>query len=88
MEIVVVERSFPEPVEFDQVQAAEDAAAWCLQLHHITFVRSFLSLDGRRMVCVYLAPDAESVRKANQTAGLPFDRVWSSTEHGPGVSAP
>ena len=28
------------------------------------------------MICLYRAPDAEAVRKANRTAGLPFDRVW------------
>jgi hypothetical protein len=31
------------------------------------------------MICVYEAPDAEAVRKANTTAKLPFERVWSAS---------
>jgi hypothetical protein len=31
-----------------------------------------------RMLCLYEAPDAESVRLANREASLPFDRVWAS----------
>lgn len=80
---VIVERSFPEPVEFSEVQAREDRSAWCMQAHHVRFVRSYFSLDRRRMICVYDAPDAEAVRRANETAGLPFDHVWVADVHGP-----
>lgn len=76
---VVVERSFPEPVRFEDVQAKEDASAWCLEAHGVRFLRTFFSADRRRMICVYEAPDAESVRLANREAGLPFDAVWTAS---------
>ncbi|MCA9773972.1 MAG: DUF4242 domain-containing protein [Myxococcales bacterium] len=81
MELVIVERAFGEPVEFQSLQDLEDKAAWCLELHGVRFLRTFLSSDGRRMICLYEAPDAEAVRKSQRTAGLPFERVWTATAY-------
>lgn len=78
-ELVVVERTFPEPVEFDVLQSLEDRFAWCSEQHQVTFVGSYFSSDRRRMICLYRAPDAESVRTVNRTAGMPFDRVWTAS---------
>ena len=74
---VVVERSFPEPVSVESLQAAEDAAAWCLELHKVTFLRTYFSADRKRMLCLYQAPDAESVRLSQQQAKITFERVWA-----------
>ncbi len=74
---VVVERSFDQPASMEELQAREDAAAWCMEQHRVTFVRSLFSSDRRRMVCLYRAPDAESVRLAQAQAGMPVDRVWA-----------
>jgi hypothetical protein len=74
---VVVERRFGQPVTLESVQAVEDAAASCLAAHRVTFLRTFFSLDRLRMICLYLAPDAESVRIAQRQAGMPAERVWA-----------
>lgn len=74
-ELVLVTRSWNEAVKFDDVQAREDAFAWCLQQHGVKFLRSYFSKDRRRMLCLYAAPDAEAVRAANRTAELPFDDI-------------
>ena len=76
--LVVVERRFAEPVELPALQAVEDAAAWCLAQHRVRFVRTYHALDRRQMICTYLAPDAEAVRSAQRTAGMPFDDAWSA----------
>lgn len=73
---VVVERSFAEPVALDDIQAIEDENIGCLRAHRVRFVRTFFSSDRRRMLCLYAAPDAESVRIAQREARMPFDRVW------------
>jgi len=73
---VLVTRAFDLPVALEEVQSIEDAGAWCLETHNVTFVRTFFSMDRRRMVCIYRAPDAESVRLAQRQAGMPVDRVW------------
>lgn len=87
MPTVIVERTLEQPTEFPQLQAMEDASAWCLELHHVTFRYTFLSTDRKRMICVYDAPDAESVRMSQRTAGLPFDRVWTADTYPAGGGA-
>ena len=77
---VLVERSFDEPVELAQLQAQEDEKQWCLDNHGVKFARTLFSRDRRRMICLYRAPDAESVHIAQQKAGMPLDRVWSFVE--------
>ncbi len=74
---VLVERSWDDPVALDEIQAREDAGAWCLETHRVKFVRTYFALDHRRMFCLYQAPDAESVRLAQREAAMPVDRVWA-----------
>jgi len=90
MALIVVERSFPEPVEFATLQAAEDALAWCLEQHEVRFLRSYFARDRRHMVCLYEAPDAEAVRIVQRQGNLPFDRAWTATciEQPEGEAAP
>jgi Nickel responsive protein SCO4226-like len=80
---VLIERSFQVPEKFERLKAIVDDKAWCLEQHRAEWVRSFLSTDGRRMVCLYRAPDIESVRVAQREAGLPFERLWGFTRVGP-----
>lgn len=76
--LAVVERSFAEPVAFDDVQAMEEAGHACFEMRDVTFIRSLFATGRQRMLCLYAAPDAETVREANRLAGLPFDRVWAA----------
>ena len=86
---VVVERRFDGPVTVESLQAIEDAAAWCMDLHKVTFLRTFFSADCKRMICLYQAPDAESVRLAQHQAGMPVERVWPCHHYtGENLSAP
>jgi hypothetical protein len=72
---VLVERNWDSPVELDDIQAIEDAGAWCLEAYDVRFMRTFFSTDRRHMACLYQGPDAESVRQAQRQAGMPVDRV-------------
>lgn len=74
---VLVARRFDEPADIEAIQALEDAGKGCLDLHRVRFVRSFFALDRKRMICLYAAPDAESVRIAQREVQMPVDRVWS-----------
>jgi len=74
---VVVERHFDTPVTLAGIQALEDASAHCLESRRVRFERTFFSRDGTRMICIYRAPDAESVRQAQRQAGMPVARVWA-----------
>jgi len=75
---IVVERHFEEPVIFEDLQATENEHARCLDRYRVKFIESYFSLDRKTMVCLYQAPDAESVRSAQRQASMPFTRVWAS----------
>ena len=76
MPIYMVEREFsPEMTDADFAKGGEVLAP-CIKERDITWVASHLSADGRRSVCVFEAADAERIRVANRTAGLPFTAVW------------
>ena len=80
---VAVSRRFEAAIEFEAIQALEDAAAACLTLHRVDFLRSYFAIDRRRMLCLYRAPDAESVRIAQHEARMPVEKVWAFRRYGP-----
>lgn len=78
MEVVLVERSFDAPADVPALQAQEDNVAWCLSQYDVTFTQSFCAHDRRRLLCQYQAPDAEAVRRTQDEARLPYERIWTS----------
>lgn len=80
---VVVERSFAAPVRFEDIAALERAKRWCLETHAVGYAYSFFSLDRKRMLCFYEAPDVESVRVAQREAEMPVAGVWPGTPIAP-----
>lgn len=51
-------------------------AGGCFDLHRVDWTHSFLAADGRRMLCWYRAPDAESARVALRDLGAEMSAVW------------
>jgi hypothetical protein len=80
-ESVIVERTFGEPTTVGAIGALLKKGRECLPRHQVAYLGAHLSADARRMLCVFLAPDAESVRIANRESGAPFDRAWTATLH-------
>jgi hypothetical protein len=83
MELVLTERIFAEPVDLSELREAMKKNGSCLDLHDVRYLQSYLSTDRLRMVCLFEAPDAESVRIANRKANMPFERIWTATIHEP-----
>jgi hypothetical protein len=79
----IVVHAFDEPAGFGARQLREVIDLGCFQLHRVRLLRSYLATDGRRMVALYQAPDAESVRLAQRRAGLPADRVLAVRRFSP-----
>jgi uncharacterized protein DUF4242 len=73
--VVLVERSFKEPVAFEDFRGR---GASCFELHRVRFLRAYSSRDRLRMICLFEAPDAESVRIAQEMSGMPFDAAWTA----------
>ncbi|MBV8988334.1 MAG: DUF4242 domain-containing protein [Solirubrobacterales bacterium] len=76
MSRIVVERTFESPQSDGDMAEAGARSRPCKEIYGVTWKRTLLSNDRRRMVCEYEAPDAEAVRKVQREAGLPFDRIY------------
>jgi hypothetical protein len=73
---IIVERSFDPPITQGDMDAVSQRVGSCLDLYGVQWVGSHVSTDRRRMVCVYEAADAQSVRDVQNAAQAPFERVW------------
>jgi hypothetical protein len=71
--IGLVERRFDKPMAFSEAEAIEAAQSHCLQIGRVRFLRSYLARDGRRMLCLYSAPDLEAIRTATRLIDLPVE---------------
>lgn len=78
MEHVIVERVFAEPVDLPALTRRYAEGIRCFELRNIRHLRTTISRDGLRMICEYSAPDAESVREANEASDLPYERIWTA----------
>ena len=58
----MVQHGFEEPIAGEALQAFEDNGIRCSEDHRVKFVRAFVSTDGKRVICLYQASDAASVR--------------------------
>jgi hypothetical protein len=78
MEQVIVERTFAAPMEIAEIEEMKKKSEWCREKNQVRFIRAYFSPDRKRMICVYEAPDAESVRRYNRQAALPYDAIWTA----------
>ncbi|MFN7975873.1 MAG: DUF4242 domain-containing protein [Acidobacteriota bacterium] len=78
MSRIIVERTFDPPVTQEALADVKKKMLPCLQTYRVRWVRSYLSLDRKRMVCEYEAPDAEAVRDVQREAAAPYERVWNA----------
>ena len=81
MEFVIAERRFDKPIELHEIHEKEAARRQCFQMYNATLIRTYLSKDRQRMICLYYAPDAEAVRIASRRANAPTERIWTATIH-------
>lgn len=79
METVVVERELEEPLDLELLREKRDTLVACMRAHDVSLQQSFVAPDGKRMICVYQAPDAESVKLALRSGGvLSFETAWKA----------
>ena len=74
-----LERNFGEPLTPSAVIDGGGKSQWCFDLHRVRWNGSFLSLDGRTMICAFSAPDMESVRLAMRDLDTDVSRFWPGT---------
>jgi len=73
---LVVEVLLDPPLTDEEHNRMGNRLDQCLEAHGARWMRSYLSVDRRRMVCEFEAPDAEAVRASYRSANVGFERVW------------
>lgn len=76
MSLVIVETQYDKPATFNQLNEEEERLGPHLDARQATWRYSLLSDDRHRMVCMYDAPDAKSVKTGHETANVSFNRIW------------
>lgn len=78
---MVLERNFDAPLTHAEVLAMGEESGECFGNHRVTWQQSFLAAGGRRLLCWFSGPDAESVRLALRQAGVGPHEIWRGTVH-------
>ena len=73
---IVVERSYDTPHTEADMMLVSDRMRPCLEAYQVSWKRTVVSADRKRIVCEYEAPDTETVRRIQREAGAQFERVW------------
>ena len=73
---IVVERSFDTPHTEADMMIVQGRMAPCLAAYQVSWKRTVVSTDRRRVLCEYEAADTETVRRIQHEAGAQFDRIW------------
>src|SRR5690349_8505459 len=79
---IIMEQVFESPLTDADLAARAKRLDECLDLRDGIWCRSYLSQDRKRIICEFEAPDAETVREAQRSAGGTFERVWNATVFG------
>jgi len=75
---LIVETEFDPPLTEEEHNRQAQRLDPCLEAYGARWMRSYLSTDGRRIVCEFEAADAEAVRGAFRSARVGFTRVWTA----------
>ncbi|WP_171133790.1 MULTISPECIES: DUF4242 domain-containing protein [unclassified Ruegeria] len=84
MSVFMVERNL-EGISMDDLGAAQKAAIATAQKmtadgDKISYVRSTFAPEDGRCMCLFDGESADQVRRLNDTAGLPYDKVVAAMD--------
>lgn len=82
MSLVIIEQEFSSPLTADDIVRPAEKTRTCMELHGAHPRRHYLAHGGLHCMCVFDAPDAESVRSAYRLADSNLPRgIWAATVH-------
>ena len=74
----VVERTFEQGLELMSDAAGAETCGVVVRRNTeegVTWLHSYVSIDGRRTFCLYEGPSPEAIRRAATANELPVDRI-------------
>lgn len=73
-----MERLYDEPRTDAQIDTMNQAIVPCLEVNGVTHLQTLASSDRTRFVCIFDAMDAETVRRAIESSGVAYHKIWSA----------
>jgi len=77
MSTVVMERLYDAPRSGDQIDEMNKAIGPCLEVNGVQHIQTIASADRTRFICIFEAPDAQTVRRAIDSSGVTYERIWA-----------
>lgn len=81
MSDVFLERNWDEPLTTAILENMIEDAHGCFGLYRVEWQESLLSADGKKLLCHFSGPDAESVRVALRQGDADITNLWPGTVH-------
>ena len=78
--VILAEYVFDSPQDEGEAARADGKLGDCLEVRDARRVRTYWSADRSRRISVFEAVDAETVRHAHRSAGVPFRAIWPADE--------
>jgi hypothetical protein len=79
MSLFVMEKTFPEPASDELVAKMREATEACFEINDMKRNITYASTDRLRFICVMEAQDLATARRALESAGMTYDRLWPAT---------
>ncbi|MDH5675846.1 MAG: hypothetical protein OEZ06_27230 [Myxococcales bacterium] len=76
MSLVIMEKTFEEPASDELVDMMRKATEACFEINDMERKVTYASADRLRFICVMEARDLETARRALESAGMTYDRLW------------
>lgn len=71
-----MERLYDEPQSQVRIDSMNRSIGVCLEVNGVTHLQTLADADRTRFVCLFEASDAETVRRAIESAGVAYQRIW------------
>ena len=84
MSTVVMERVYAEPRSQEQIDGMNAKIVPCLDVNGITHKTTMINAERTRFICTFEAPDAQAVRRAIESSGVTYERIWAADVFGSG----
>jgi hypothetical protein len=78
---IIAERDLNPPATAQEILVMAQQCTACFKLYGIDWVESYLSVNGKSLVCHFISPDTETTRTAIRQTGSDFRAVWAGTLH-------
>lgn len=79
MALVIMEKTFAEPASDELIAKMRQATEVCFEINDMTRKVTYASTDRLRFICVMESRDLETARRALESAGMSYDRLWPAS---------